>query len=117
RSSDLFNNTRVAEILKMVRIGNDLTADQRAKVEDLICEFANVFALSLSEVLPVRHAELKLDIPDDAVFPMKAGQRRLMEPQRAALYWTVDKLESAGIVENVTQDQVKAVSPLNMVPK
>ncbi|QRV80066.1 Retrovirus-related Pol polyprotein from transposon [Ceratobasidium sp. AG-Ba] len=117
RTTDPFNRTRVADIMSKVKIGDDLTAEQREKAEGLISEFADVFARSLSEVLPVDITELQLDIPDDATFPKKAGQRRLTEPQRVALYHTIDELEEAGIIERVSQDQVKAVSPLNMVPK
>ncbi|QRV79850.1 Retrovirus-related Pol polyprotein from transposon opus [Ceratobasidium sp. AG-Ba] len=117
RVTDPFNHARVTEIMSKVKIGDDLTAEQREKAEDLIREFADVFARSLSKVLPVDITELRLDIPDDTTFPKKAGQRRLTEPQRVALYHTLDELEEAGIIKRVSQDQVKAVSPVNMVPK
>lgn len=117
RRSDPFKPAWVAEILRKVTIGDSLSEDQREKVEGLLREFADVFALNLSEVLPVSVTEMKLDIPADASFPKRAGQRKFSEPQRQALYSLLDELEEAKIIERVTQDQVAAVSPINMVPK
>ncbi|QRW08776.1 Retrovirus-related Pol polyprotein from transposon opus [Ceratobasidium sp. AG-Ba] len=117
RRSNPFKQSRVAEILRKVRIGDGIDAEQRSRVKALVSEYADVFALSLSEVLPVSITEMKLDIPEDATFPKRAGQRKLSEPQRQALYAMLDELEEAKIVERVTQDQVAAVSPINMVPK
>ncbi|QRW08679.1 Retrovirus-related Pol polyprotein from transposon opus [Ceratobasidium sp. AG-Ba] len=110
RVTDPFNHARVTEIMSKVKIGDDLTAEQREKAEDLIREFADVFARSLSKVLPVDITELRLDIPDDTTFPKKAGQRRLTEPQRVALYHTLDELEEAGIIKRVSQDQLQRMA-------
>lgn len=98
-------------------MGDDLTPEQRKKVLDLVGEFADVFALSLSEVLPIDFTEIKLDIPTGTVFPKRAGQRRLTEPQHQWLYKTLDEMERAKIIAKVPQDEVKAVSPTNIVPK
>lgn len=117
RVSNPFDTARVAEIKSKVKIGKELSDGQREEVLNLVGEFADVFALSLSEVLPVDFAELRFDISDDAVFPKKVGQKRLLEPQRQALYQIIDEREAAGIIERVSQDQVKAVSRINMVPK
>ncbi|QRV79986.1 Retrovirus-related Pol polyprotein from transposon opus [Ceratobasidium sp. AG-Ba] len=117
RMNDPFGEKRVAEILQRVQIGEDLTDEQRANVQGLLREYADVFALNLSEVLPVDFTEMKLDIPTDTTFPRRTGQRKLSEPQRQALYTMLDELEDAHVIEKVTQDQVAAVSPINMVPK
>ncbi|QRV99481.1 Retrovirus-related Pol polyprotein from transposon opus [Ceratobasidium sp. AG-Ba] len=117
RRSNPFKPERVAEILNKVRFGDKLTAEQRGQAEDLVREFADIFALNLSEVLPVDFTQMKLDIPEGSTFPKRAGQRKLTEPQRQALYAMLDDLETAKIVERVNQDQVAAVSPINMVPK
>ncbi|QRV78795.1 Retrovirus-related Pol polyprotein from transposon [Ceratobasidium sp. AG-Ba] len=117
RTTNPFNPLRVADIKSKIKIGDDLTSEQRERVDNLIGEFADIFARSLSEVLPVDFSEMRLDIPEGTEFPKKTGQRRLTEPQRTALYQTLDELEAAGIIEPVSQDQVKAVSPINMVPK
>ncbi|QRV99741.1 Retrovirus-related Pol polyprotein from transposon opus [Ceratobasidium sp. AG-Ba] len=117
RRSDPFKPERVAEILGKIRIGENLTPDQKERVEGLIREFADIFARNLSEVLPVDFTQMKLDIPEGTTFPKRAGQRKLTEPQRQALYGMLDELEEAKIIERVNQDQVAAVSPINMVPK
>ncbi|KAF8597424.1 hypothetical protein BDV93DRAFT_408052, partial [Ceratobasidium sp. AG-I] len=92
---------RVAEVLRKVSIGDDLEPEQRKRVSDLVSEFADVFALSLSEVLPVDFAEMVLDIPADSTFPKRAGQRRLTEPQRKWLYGILDDMEKAKIIAKV----------------
>ncbi|QRV93041.1 Retrovirus-related Pol polyprotein from transposon [Ceratobasidium sp. AG-Ba] len=117
RRSDPFKPERVAEILGKVRIGDKLSQEQRAQVEGLVREFADIFAQNLSEVLPVDFTQMKLEIPEGTAFPKRAGQRKLTEPQRQALYSMLDDLEEAKIIERVNQDQVAAVSPINMVPK
>lgn len=116
-TADPFAPSRVAEVLRKVTIGDDLTPQQRKAASDLVGEYANVFALALSELLPTDFAEMRLNIPDDAVFPKKAGQRRLTEPQRQWLYKVLDDMEKAHIIAKVPQDQVAAVSPTNIVPK
>lgn len=117
RTADPFAPSRVAEILRKVTVGDDLTPDQRKAVMDLVSEYADVFALALSEVLPTDFAEMRLDIPEGTAFPKKAGQRRLTEPQRQWLYKVLDDMEKAHIIAKVSQDQVAAVSPTNIVPK
>ncbi|KAF8605777.1 hypothetical protein BDV93DRAFT_396050, partial [Ceratobasidium sp. AG-I] len=92
---------RVADIKNKVSIGDNQTPEQRERVLDLVAEFADVFALSLSEVLLVDFAELKFDILPGLSFLKRAGQKRLPELQCDALYCTVDELEAAGTVERV----------------
>ncbi|KAG2743019.1 hypothetical protein P692DRAFT_201724211, partial [Suillus brevipes Sb2] len=48
----------VAEVLRQVKIGDDLTGEQRTQVRELCAEFADTFALAVSEVYPVdlRHS-------------------------------------------------------------
>ncbi|QRV81104.1 Retrovirus-related Pol polyprotein from transposon opus [Ceratobasidium sp. AG-Ba] len=117
RLSDPFKPERVAEIMSKIRIGDKLSEAQRSRVQDLIREFADVFARNLSEVLPVEFTQMKLDVPEGTTFPKRAGQKKFTEPQRQALYAMLDELEEAKIIERVNQDQVAAVSPINMVPK
>ncbi|QRW11147.1 Retrovirus-related Pol polyprotein from transposon opus [Ceratobasidium sp. AG-Ba] len=117
RLSDPFKPERVAEILGKVRIGDKLSEDQKERVKGLVGEFADIFARNLSEVLPVDFTQMKLDIPEGTTFPKRVGQKKFTEPQRQALYSMLDELEEAKIIERVNQDQVAAVSPINMVPK
>ncbi|QRW12466.1 Retrovirus-related Pol polyprotein from transposon opus [Ceratobasidium sp. AG-Ba] len=117
RRRDPFEANRIAEILSKIKIGSDLSLEQKQRVEDLVREFADVFALSLSEVHPVDFIQHRLDIPEGVSFPRQAGQKRLTEPQRKWLYKVLDDMENAKIVAKVPQDEVAAVSPTNVVPK
>ncbi|QRV97202.1 Retrovirus-related Pol polyprotein from transposon [Ceratobasidium sp. AG-Ba] len=117
RLKNPFDPDRVADIQRKVTIGDDLTPDQKKRVSDLVGEYADIFARSLSEVLPIDFMQMKLDIPEGTQFPRRAGQKRLTEPQREWLYKTLDDMEQAKIIAKVSQDQVAAVSPTNIVPK
>ncbi|KAF8597792.1 hypothetical protein BDV93DRAFT_396528, partial [Ceratobasidium sp. AG-I] len=92
---------RVAEVQRKVLIGDNLEPEQRKRVSDLVSEFADVFALSLSEVLPVYFTKMVLDIPANLTFPKQAGQQRLTEPQRKWLYGVLDDMENAKIIAKV----------------
>ncbi|KAF8694560.1 hypothetical protein RHS03_08167, partial [Rhizoctonia solani] len=117
RASNPFNPGRIAEIQGKVKLGKDLLEEQKRRVRSILGKFADVFALNLSEVLPVSITELRLEVPPETVFPKKIGQKKLTKPQRKALYKMLDELKQAQIVQCVTQDQVAAVSPISLVPK
>src|SRR5271168_5134200 len=71
RVQNAFDETRVEQILKAVEIGPDLTDEQREQVRSLVREYADVFALSLSEVLYVDWHKHKLNIDPKLTFPTK----------------------------------------------
>src|SRR5882724_7154254 len=71
RTTDPHNPRRVNEILKQVSIGADLSDEQRNRVRNLLSEFADCFALSVSEVIAIPGAEHRIHIPPDATFPKK----------------------------------------------
>ena len=54
---------RVEEILRLVKIGPDLSEGERSQVQTFISEWADVFALSVNEVKQVNNATHQLDIP------------------------------------------------------
>jgi hypothetical protein len=62
RKTQPHNPARVEAILDEITIGQDLTLSQREAVRQLIAEFAECFALSMSEVTTVEGASLRLDI-------------------------------------------------------
>jgi len=70
-----FLPARVAKILELVQIGNDISEAQHSDVKQLVSEFADCFALSLSEVNLVPGAVHKLNIPEGSTFPTKIPQR------------------------------------------
>ncbi|KAF8240162.1 hypothetical protein L208DRAFT_1214928, partial [Tricholoma matsutake] len=117
RKDDPFQQARVAEVLRQVKIGEDLMAEQRALVKDLVAEWADVFALSFGEVFPVDNAVHTLDIPADAAFSKKVHQKRLTPPQRQYLHMKIDEMLAAGVIEQCEPGQVKCVSPTTLAQK
>ena len=64
RKTDPCSAERIAAIRAEVTIGSDLTPAQAEEVWQTISEYADCFALSMSEVIPVEGAAHRLDIPD-----------------------------------------------------
>jgi len=60
----------VAEVLRLVTIGDDLSEGERQKVRQLVSSFADIFALSVGEVTVVKDAVHHLDIPPKATFAL-----------------------------------------------
>ena len=63
---DPFNKKRVNEILSKIKFGPNLTEDQLQCVKALVCEFADIFALLMSEVIFMdwhhHHLNVTLDV-------------------------------------------------------
>ena len=68
------------------------------KVQDLISEFADCFALSMSEVMPVNGAEHRQDIPRDKKFKTKINQRPQSPPQKEFFNGVIDIMLVVGII-------------------
>lgn len=68
RRTDPFNRQRIEYITRSIKIGDDVTPEERTEVEALIAEYADVFACSLSEVLLIPGARVNLNVPVDAQF-------------------------------------------------
>jgi hypothetical protein len=64
---------RVQKILELITIRDDLTTSKRDAVKALIIEFADCFALSVSEVNAVKNGEHKLDIKPGTTFSTKVA--------------------------------------------
>jgi hypothetical protein len=108
---------RVQELLKLITIGDDLSPEQRNKVQELIISFADIFALSVSEVKIVEDAVHRLNIPPETKFPMKVHQKPLTPPQRRYLYESIDKMLDAGVIEACSPDDVKCISATTLAQK
>jgi hypothetical protein len=80
RKTNPLKPERVAEILRLVKIGDDISPEERSAVESMICEFADVFALSVSEVKHIPGAVHRLKIPEGATFNTKIRQRPMTPP-------------------------------------
>ena len=75
------NPARLAILLDQIHVGPDLSPEERLAVQQLITEFADCFALSMAEVIPVDDAIHRLNIPANATFSCKVRQRPLTPPQ------------------------------------
>jgi hypothetical protein len=117
RLTDLFNTNRVAFIVKKVQYGNDLTVGEWERAEKLTASFADIFAGSLREVLPVPGAKHTLNIPDGATFHIRVHQRALNPPQLQFLHGKIDEMLTAGIIERAPPDQVKCAATTVLAQK
>ncbi|KIO11671.1 hypothetical protein M404DRAFT_83553, partial [Pisolithus tinctorius Marx 270] len=98
RKTELFVPKRVKLIIEGVKIGNDLTTKEQKEVINLITEFADVFACSLSEVLPIPGAKVDLNILDDTTFNTTVCQHPMNPPQRQFMNKWVDQMLEAGLI-------------------
>jgi hypothetical protein len=118
RATDPHNPKHVAEVLKHISIGSDLSNVQHGRVRDLISEFADCFALSVHEVLPIPGAEHHIHIPAGVTFPKKIPhQGQLTESQCAYLSDAMDELLAADIIESIRPEDVKCASPITLAQK
>lgn len=117
RATEPFKKERVEAVVREVRIGEDLTGEQKGKVLDLIREFADCFALSLSEVNAVPGAVHKLKIPEGATFSTKVGQRKLTPAQRLFHDAKIDEMLEAGVIRQIHPSEVKCAAPTVLAPK
>ena len=101
-------------VIAAIHIGKDLSHEETTIVRDLIKEYADCFALLLSEVYHVPGAVYKIDVPKDKVFKTKVHQRPLTPPQRTYLNSTLDRMLEAGITVPIVADKVKCASPTTL---
>ena len=99
RQTDPFAAPRVDYIVRNVQIGTDLMPGERKKVIDLLTEFADVFACSLSEVLPIPGAHIDLNIPEDVTLRTTVHQRPMNPPQRQFMSKWIDQMHNADLIE------------------
>jgi len=115
--TDPFKPARVEEIQRLVTVGDDLSNKEHAQVKLLIAEFADVFALSVSEVKQVDGAVHRLNIEPNAKFSTKVHQKPLTPPQRRYLHEKLQTMLDADIIEPCEPGQVKCVSPTTLAQK
>lgn len=117
RTSDPQNPARLKMLLNQIGIRSDLTPTEKSTVTQLIIEFADCFALSMGEVIPVTGAVHHLNIPENAVFSRKVRQRPLTPAQRPWFHKKLDEMLAAGIIAQCHPSEVKAVSPTTLAQK
>ena len=117
RRIDPFNAERVAEILEKIEIGEDLTEKQREEVENLVREYADIFALTMSEVTYVDWHRHHLSIDPEVKLPKRMAQRPITENQKEWYYKTLDEMEEACVIQKVPAEFIRCLSSTNLVPK
>jgi hypothetical protein len=117
RHMNAFKPKQVQAVLDTVTLGPNLTEDERRRASELIHEFADCFALSVSEVTQVPGAVHRLNIPADVKFSNKVHQHLLTPPQRQYLNKKIDEMLEAGVIEQVEPSRVKCVSPTVLAQK
>ena len=115
--TDPFQPACIAKIIDLVQIGKDITTAQCKEVRQLILEFADCFALSLSEVNLIPGAIHKLNIPEDTTFHMKILQRSFNPDQRAFMEAKVDEMLEAGIICPIYPEDIKCIAPSVLAQK
>lgn len=108
---------RVEHILRSIKIGDDLTAHEREEVVKLITEFADVFACSLGEVLPIPGAKIDLNITDDITFRTTVHQRPMNAPQKQFMNKWTDQMLEADLIEYADIPRIKHVAPTVLTQK
>ncbi|KAJ6629412.1 hypothetical protein B0H10DRAFT_1776543, partial [Mycena sp. CBHHK59/15] len=117
RLTDPKNPRRVAEIWKQMTVGKDLDAEQVKRVRGFVEEYADCFALSMREVVPIPGAEHKMDIPTDLEFNTKVRQRPWTPAQKEWGNPVIDEMLEAGIIMPIDPKDAKCVSPTTLVQK
>jgi transposase InsO family protein len=117
RITNTFDEERVQKILTAIEIGPDLTEEQKEQVCALVREYADIFALSLSEVLYVDWYKHKLHIEPNQTFPTRINQRPITEGQKEWFNNILDDMEKSFIIQKVPGDFIKNLSSTNLAPK
>ena len=116
-ASEPFKPARVAKILRLIQIGDDVSSEEHSSVRQLVEEFADIFALSVHEVKHIPGAEHCLNIPKDAPLHTKIGQKPMTPPQAAYFLKALDIMVDAGICAPIAAKDVKCVSPITLAEK
>lgn len=118
RATDPFSTARIQRIQQVVEIGDDLSSEEREEVLALLAEYADVFALSLSEVSVVKGAVHKLNIPEGTKFNVRTPHSRsLKAPEREYLYPRIDEMERCGVIRRIDPADVKCSSQIVLAQK
>jgi hypothetical protein len=108
---------RIAKIQADVKIGDDITKDQRKEVLQILAEYADCFVLNISEVVQIPGAVHKLNIPDGATFNTRPRSPNWTPKQRKFIHGKVDEMLEAGIVRSIHPRDVKCVAPVVLLKK
>jgi hypothetical protein len=99
RATYLFDETRVQAILNKIQIGPDLTEGQKAEVISLVREYADIFALSMSEIFFVDWWKHHLNIDPGVKLLTRMSQCLLTKKQKTWFYDILDEMEEAHVIQ------------------
>ena len=117
RSLQPFKPEHVACIMKEVTIGDDLLDQQRTQVQDLICEFADCFTLSMKKVNAIPGAVHKLNIPEGTKLQIKVPPRSYNPVQCAYLESKINEMLEAGVIRQIHPQDVRFVAQTVLAQK
>lgn len=117
RLTQLHNPLRVIWIVKHVQYRSDLMQEELEKVKALVMKYADIFACSLGEFLPVPGAIHRLDILDGMTFNLRVHQRPLTPLQLQFLHGKVDEMLDARIIEYAPPEAVKCCASTVLTKK
>jgi transposase InsO family protein len=117
--SDRFAPERKERIKAALTFGEDLSPEEKRRATELCLEYADVWALALSEVRAVDGIEHRLEVPAGTRLPTnpRAQAKAMTEPQRDFFYQQVDALEAAGFIRKITAEDVQCINSTNLAPK
>ena len=104
----------VDTVVTAIHIGDDLSLEE---VQNLIKEYADCFALSMSEVHHIPGAVHKINILKDKVFNTKVHHQPLTPLQRTYFNGIIDRILEAGLIVPIAVNKVKCVSPMTLAQK
>ena len=112
-----FKPTRVTEILGLIQIRNNVLIEECTTVQQLVGEFADIFALSVHKVKHIPGTEHHLDVPGEVQLHTKIGQKPMTPPQAAYFSKALDIMLKAGVCARITAKGVKCVLPITLAKK
>lgn len=107
---------RVSDIKSKIKIG-PLSPEQRKRVDDVIEEYHDAFALDISEVPCCPHTEHTLTVDPSIKLTRKPFGRPLSEPEMIAAKEQVDKLLAGNVIERCIPEDVECCSPIVIASK
>lgn len=117
RQTDPFKPERVSKIVELVEIGDDVDKKEKAIIQEIIAKYADIFALSISEVTPVKGAVHTLNVPKGKTFGRKIHQRPLKALEREYFFPRLDEMEACGVIRKIDPADVKCCSPTTLAQK
>ncbi|KIM71666.1 hypothetical protein PILCRDRAFT_31080, partial [Piloderma croceum F 1598] len=99
----------VDEIISKIEFGTDLTENKLQEVKSLVQEFADMFALSMSEVLFVDWHNHHLNVNPNTKLPKCMSQTPVIKNQKEWYYKTLDEIEKSHVIQKVPGEFIKCL--------